>query len=176
MRNNVLILLLFFAFCCGCASSVRVKQMIPDTNDLVFRNTGKTLCIAPVLGGEGDGFWEGSKISSDKFQKALLESLQKSNLFTKVNLTDTAAYRLEARVMSQDQPAVGLNMTVTLKVIYQIFETSTNTKIYDEFISSKYTATFGSALMGAVRLVKANEGAVRENIKSFLNSLAQAKL
>lgn len=179
MHKKLFFLLISLSLMGGCATSVKVKNMVPKTDDLVFTSTGKTLNVDRVKGGEDDSFWTGSKISAANFQSALFESLQKSNIFSDVQIVQVnkaADYKLIAHVMSQEQPAFGINMTVTLKVVYQIFETATDAKVYDKLIAAKYTATFGSALAGSARLIKANEGAVRENIKSFLSGLARARL
>ena len=68
---------------------------------------------------------------------------------------------------------IGLDMTSTLSVKYTMTELATGEKVWQEDIASKYTAKLTSCCIGSIRLNKANEGAVRENIKQLVDKLAE---
>lgn len=161
----------------GCAASPRILNMVPATDQSQFSNTNKTITIKMVHGGrESDPIFEGSKIDNTSFMGALLQALKNTNLFTAVNPPANPDYNLTALILSQDQPFIGLNMTVTLLVRYTITRETDGVQIWQKDIISKYTATVGDAFVGATRLNKANEGSVRENIKLLLEDLSKLEL
>jgi len=150
--------------------------MIALTAQNKFVRTDKTISVKMVYGGkESDPIFTGSKIDNTSFMGALLISLTNSNLFSKINPSESPDYYLSAMILSQDQPFAGLDMTVTLFVRY-IISGKDETQIWQKDILSQYTAAFGDAFVGATRLNKANEGAVRENIRLFLEELSKVKL
>lgn len=169
MRNiKTILLLVGIALMAGCASSPQLLDMIPKDEKLVFESTGKSLKIVRATGGEETNPMGSSKINAKDYKLALIESIKKSNLFTQVSFDNISDYELTATILSQDQPAIGLDMTVTLTVAYVIKSSSTGDKVFDKPITASYTASVGEAFVGVTRLRKANEGAVRENIKRFL--------
>lgn len=160
----------------GCASAPKVVNMILRDCNLQFSSTGKTLKIGTATGGEESTAWAGSKISAADFNQAVRESLQNSGLFKTVTFQNGSDYILTASLLNQDQPEIGLDMTVSLTVVFTIVDNSTGEKVFNEVITRSYTATWGDAFVGATRLSKANEGAVRENIKGLLYLLSKTKL
>ena len=69
-------------------------------------------------------------------------------------------------------PVWALPLKVDLAVKYVVTEKATNKVVYDSRVISSYKARFGEAFAGTTRVRKANEGAVRENIKKFIEELA----
>lgn len=168
---------LLIAMLAGCATSPRILNMVPATDQYQFSNTNKTIKVGIVYGGdESDPIFSGSKIDNSSFMGALIQALTNSNLFIKVNPSDSADYNLTAQILSQDQPFMGLNMTVTLLVRYTIIRETDSYQIWQKDIISQYTATVGDAFVGATRLNKANEGSVRENIKLLLEDISKLEL
>jgi len=156
----------------GCASAPKVINMIPPDEGHVFRNTNKTIKVEAAFGGkETDPLWEGSKIDNITFMGALLTSLAQSHMFTEVNPSENPDYTLTPFIMTQSQPAFGIDMTVTLLVKYTLSNAEDETQLWEKDILSSYTATLGDAFVGVTRIRKANEGAVRENLKSLLQEL-----
>lgn len=161
----------------GCASSPRILNMVPPTDHYQFSNTNKTIKVEMVYGGqESDPIFEGSRIDNTSFMGALLQGLTNSNLFKKVNPSENPDYYLTAMILSQDQPLMGFNMTVTLLVRYTITSGIDKTQTWQKDIVSQYTATVGDAFVGATRLNKANEGSVRENIRLLLEEISKLEL
>ncbi len=62
-------------------------------------------------------------------------------------------------------------MTVTAYVKYEIVDQKTRKTIYGKEIRVPYTATMGDAFLGAERLKIANEGAVKSNIRQFIEEI-----
>jgi len=177
MKTMSLFLLILISFLSGCAFSPSLLNMVPVTTQYQFTNTGKTITIKMVYGGEeSDPIFKGSRIDNASYMGALNQSLANSNLFSKINPSGNPDYYLDVMIISQNQPFAGFNMTVTLLVRYTIINGKDNTQIWQKDISSKYTAAFGDALVGATRLNKANEGSVRENIRNFLEEISKLKL
>lgn len=174
IKTNLLVFGIFLII--GCAASPELMNMIPKDETLVFESTGKSIKIGNATGGNETNPMGYSKINSRDFRLALIESLRKSNLFAKLISEGDADYHLTTELVTQDQPAFGLNLTVTLKVIYILTNTLTGEKLFDKLIASSYTAGMGEAFVASTRLTKANEGAVRENIKLFIKDLSQLQL
>jgi hypothetical protein len=74
------------------------------------------------------------------------------------------------------QPVVGIGMTVTATVQYQMKEIDSEKIVLSEIISRPYTAKFSDAVIAVYRLQKANEGAARQNIKAFIDRLSNLNL
>ena len=167
------VLLLMLPAWVGCASTPKIQAMVPNTGEVVFQQTGTSLAVGEVGGGTGSDMWKGSKINGSDVRLALIEALRQSNLFTEVTAEGAAAHTLTATLLTQNQPGVGIGMNVQLTIRYVVTHTATGREVFNERVSSSYTAAFGEALVGATRVRKANEGAVRENIRQLLERLEQ---
>lgn len=157
----------------GCSFAPKVTRMVPEGDDVTFASTDASLVVGTVQGGEESSAWEGSKISPEEYRLALIQALQQSNLFTEIasEAGGEADYELATFLLSQQQPAVGLGMTVDLVVRYQLIDRNSGSDVFNDRIVSSYRAGVGEAFVGAKRLRKANEGAVRENIKQLLQQI-----
>jgi hypothetical protein len=85
-------------------------------------------------------------------------------------------YQLIADLTRLDQPMLGFDMTVNSTVRYSLIETQSRKEVYGRVIQVGYTAKVSDAFIGSQRLKLANEGAVNENIKAFINDLVALKL
>lgn len=156
----------------GCASSAKPAAMVPERLPAV-RQTGSSVSTK-VLGGEQTNPMWMSKISSEDFRIALDQALIDSGLFGEVVLVNAAEYRLEVFLLSVDQPALGLDMTVKLKARWRLTRAGENNSLWEQVIATAYKAKFGESVVAVTRLRKANEGAARENIAEGLRRLSQA--
>jgi hypothetical protein len=164
-------------FVSGCSVAPQAVNMVPDSRGFQFKPSGKTLQVKMVSGGEeSDALIAGSKINDTNFYEALTLSLIRSGLFANVNTENLRDYSLTAAILNQDQPVMGLNMTVSMVVGYTLTRISDQTVVMKETIPSTYTAKMGDAFVGMTRVKKANEGAVRENISQFLQKLSKLEL
>jgi len=168
------LILVFFIF--SCSTMPRVAEMVPETQDIEFKSTGKSVKVGFASGGRDETAFSGSQINSRDMRKALIIAIEKSNLFSEVAQEGTKDYDVSFRIMSQDQPSFGIGMTVSLKVLYKLVNISTEDVVFEKLIISKFTAGMGDAFVGATRLKMANEGAVRENIHSFLKTISKLEL
>lgn len=174
--NMILIISLSFILL-NCATSPRILYMVPPVEEFNFVNTNKSISVNYSYGGqESDPIFEGSKIDNASFTGALITALNNSNLFSEINPSGNAYYNLSALILSQNQPMLGFDMTVTLLVRYTLTRGVEGTEVWQKDVLSSYTATVGDAFVGATRLKLANEGVVRENIKMLLEYLSQLNL
>ena len=169
------LVILSAAILAGCATPAAVEQMavslpITQTNS-ALKNS---VAVAVVTGGrETNSMWT-SQVSSDAFRRALEQSLESAGMFSKV--VAGSKYQLTADLTRLDQPMMGFDMTVGSTVRYSLIETLTRKEVYARVIQVSYTAKMSDAFMGAQRLKLANEGAVKANIKEFVNDLLALKL
>jgi hypothetical protein len=151
--------------------------MVPSLDKSSINHSDKKIKVVHVIGGkEGDPMWEGSKIDSVSFKSALHIALQNSQVLYLADANQATDYSLSVLLLYQEQPSFGLDMTVSLTVRYYITDNKTDKTIWTKDIPTSFTATMGDAFVGATRLTMANEGAVRENIKSFIIELSKLKL
>lgn len=66
-------------------------------------------------------------------------------------------------------------MTVKAVVNYKLTDKTSHNTILKETIDSSYTAQFSDSVVGVKRLRLANEGAIKENIKQFIEKLNHLK-
>lgn len=105
-------------------------------------------------------------ITNEDFKEALESSLIRSGMFKG---TGGGGYQIDAFIASIDQPAMGFSMRVNLEVNYVLRRNGA--VVWRKSIQSTYEAPTGEAFAGSVRLRKATEGAVRENITILVRSL-----
>jgi len=176
-RSNQIGITLFAlltAFLAGCATPARVDQMtVPavaqPTPQTAFRHS---IAIKDVTGGqETNPLWT-SQVSSAEFERALEASLQNAALLAP---RQAGKYQLSAQLGRLEQPLIGLNMTVTATVLYQLVERTTAKTVWEKTLVTPYTAKFTDSLLAVERLKLANEGAVKENIARLISDLSTAK-
>lgn len=98
--------------------------------------------------------------------KAALESSLAANGYLASN--GTPKFYVDAEIQNLEQPLIGLNMDVTASVTYKVSGEGTNA-LYP--ITAKGSATFSDSPIGADRVRIANERAMQQNIKLFLQAL-----
>lgn len=157
----------------ACASPAEMQNMVVDQSAVVAAapNTPfkEAIVIARVDGGEKTNPLWTSEVDGPAFRGALEMSLDRSGLLAKPSIA--AKYDLQAILASVDQPLFGLDLTVTSRVDYRLVERETLDVCFDKSVYSSYTATFGDSPIAIQRLRLANEGSIRENIKSFIQQL-----
>lgn len=156
----------------GCATQAQYAAMVPSNLQVV--NHYPDSITTSVTGGETTNPLWTSEVSSTGYKQALDVALQESELFSAVSSVSGSGsdYRLEVRLEKAKQPMVGLGMTVSLTSEWTVTRNSDNQTVWRDTVSSEYTAKFTEHLIGYERLRKANEGAVRENIRAGLERLS----
>jgi hypothetical protein len=156
----------------ACAQGARIDAMSDpgSARATALRSPYRqAIAVDRVTGGQDTNPLWVSKVGNADFRGALRNSLQANGL--RAVRPQRARYRLSAKLVTLDQPLVGLSFTVKSSVKYTLRDTRTGRAAYDDIVSAAYTATFGDSVLGVERLRLANEGAIRANIKAFLEDL-----
>jgi hypothetical protein len=155
----------------GCASPATVQGMVsaqPPATPIKSKVLLKNISVNQVAGGEAtDPLWM-SEVGAIAFKQALVESLQDSSLY---NELAASHYHLNANLVELKKPLMGIDLTDTCKVHYQLIDARTNKTVFDKVIVNQYTAEFSDALIEIKRQRLANEGVVRGNIHQLIEEL-----
>ena len=159
----------------GCASGARPGAMTAglDTAHIIDAKSPLYMAMAvnPIEGGKDTNpLWK-SNVSNQDFKTALEQSLQLNTMLA----TTRAKYNIAVTLDGLKQPLIGLDMTVTATVHYVVVANGGGKPIFDQVITSPYTANFSDAFVGMERLRLANEGAIRTNITNFITALSGVK-
>jgi hypothetical protein len=177
MYGNRVVLVLTILILGGCASPSRFEKMTISSRDAAIYHGSSILtnsvAVAKVSGGEETNPMWTSEIGSNEFELALIDSLVATKLLA---LDGKGKYTLSAVMMKVDQPMFGASFTVTSYIHYQLVRNSDNKIIFDQEISSPYTATMSDAFIGVERLKLANEGSARSNITELIDKLYLLKI
>jgi hypothetical protein len=160
----------------GCASAAKIENMVPTDVERVNPNSALAdqLYISSASGGdETNPMWT-SEISAEDFRKALEQALSNSGLLSEMR--SSGQYELRVFLDEVDQPFIGLDMTVTTKVTYEVIQRDTRERVFREQITASHTATMGEQFYGVERLRLANEGSAEENIKKFIKLLLELEM
>ncbi len=127
------------------------------------------IAVRDVTGGkETNPMWV-SNVSSSDFERALETSLRNGGLLAANR--QSGRYLLTAHMEKLEQPLMGFSMTVTATVRYVLHERATGKAVYEQSLSTPYTAGATDAFLGAERLKLANEGAIRNSIGKLMEEV-----
>ena len=170
--KTTLILLFFVIFISSCTvKAPDAEYMIPDIDYSKFTTIGQTLKVVEVKGGIKTNPMGRPTTGNEAFQEALISTLRKSGLFKEILTDGNSDYELFTEIVAQKWHP-GFSITSTLFVKYRLIETKSNQEIWKENVYSQYEAENEEAWLGQDRATKANEGAVRENLKLLLRKLS----
>jgi len=157
----------------GCASAAKIENMVPNDVEQVNPNSalaGQLFVSAASGGDETNPMWT-SEISAEDFRRALEQALSNSGLLSEMR--SSGQYELRVFLDEVDQPFIGLDMTVTTKVTYEVIHRDSRERVFREQIIASHTATIGEQFYGVERLRLANEGSAEENITMFIERLLE---
>jgi hypothetical protein len=162
----------------ACAQPARAPRMavhdVMSSSVTAGGGLEESFTVGGVSGGSPtNGLWT-PQIDDAAFREALERSLAVNRMLAA--LPDSARYVVFARLLEVERPVVGLSMRVAPRVAYRVFERGAPGEVFDDEIVTVHTARFGDAMLGAERLRLANEGAIRESIREFLNRFHAAWL
>lgn len=160
----------------GCASPATVTGMVSHqlpSMPMQTKALENNVAMDQVVGGESTNPMWLSEVGTQAFKQALVQSLQVSHLYGDLSHSH---YHLNASLLELKKPFIGLNLTDTCKVHYQLINATTHKTVFDKDITNQYTAKFSDALLAVERLRLANEGAVRTNIQELISDLYALKL
>jgi hypothetical protein len=156
----------------ACATPIPIGPMtVPLSSDAIITQASpayKAISLGTVTGGKDTNPLWISDVSNQNFHDALEQSLE---LYVLEADGAVGRYRLDVALVSIDQPAIGLDFTVTTKVHYTLVPKDGGPAKFDQTIETPYTAKFGDAFLGYERSRLATEGAVRENISAFIKQV-----
>lgn len=155
----------------GCATPSNFAAMSVSRNEMnMAKNQNKlfkeNITLAKLTGGQKSSLV--SKVDNQGFSKAIENSLSNVGFLSS---DPSAPYQLTVALEELKQPLMGLDLEVICKAKYTLYDNKQKKTVFEQTLTTPYTASFSSAFVGAERLRLANEGAVKENIKKFLMEL-----
>ena len=175
MRQRTGMMLLAAALLVGaCATPAERSNMTVSHISALAKPTDTSL-IGGIAVGSVDGGQETqplgtSEVDNEDFQGALTESLRNHGLLAEGN---APRYILYAHLLNLQQPLIGLNMTVTAKVNYELVDAVDGQPNQDKTVETEFTTPFGDAFGADERTRLASEGVIRENIREYLTWLSR---
>lgn len=157
----------------GCTTPAITEYMVPPPPVAGGRPADPSLLQAVAVhavagGSESNPLW-GSEVSDKEFTGALVRALKSAGLLTAD--TSSPRYRLDATLLSLEQPRSGPDIKVTCSVRYDLTDAATGKRVFSKAITTRFTATSRDAALAVTRLRIANEGAVRKNLGELLDQL-----
>lgn len=154
------------AACSNTADPVRMRAdvtMVPAEFQPPLR---ESMCVGQVTGAGNNPFWA-ARIGNREFEEALSDSLRANRLLAGPG---RCRFVIDVNLVAMTQPSISFSMEVTARVAYRVAARG-RADLLQETITSAFTATFSDSPVGATRLQRANEGAIRENIAMMLARL-----
>jgi len=149
----------------ACAG-ITPKRMVPDTAG-PERKIAQRVRVMPVVGAR-DTYLAGPAFPTHaQVYEALVATLEKAGIFAAVSAS-AGDVDLTTTLLSTDQQGL-LPYTVRLVANYK-FTARDGTVMWSETYDSSFSA---GDFAGATRTVNANEGAVRENLKAFVQGVRE---
>jgi len=158
----------------GCASPASHEGMTPQ--NLTISKKHPSSVSVETKGGSETGAMDSSNISNADFKAAIESSIVKSSLFKNVLQGKNGDYELTVSVTDMSKPLFGASFTVEMETAWSLVKKSDNSIAMRKVIKTAHTATMGDALVGAIRLRLAVEGAARENIAQGLKAISDLGL
>lgn len=150
----------------ACAG-ISPQRMVPDTTAGPERKIAQRVRVLPVTGARDTFFGGPAFPKPEQVHEALVATLEKAGIFAGVS-PGAGDVDLTATLLSTDQSGF-LPTTVRVVANYK-FTARDGTLLWSETYDSSFSA---SDLGGASRTLNANEGAVRENLKAFVQGVRE---
>ena len=155
----------------GCASASKPGAMLASVSEqTIISETSplrEAVRVGDVDGGKKTNPLWSSQVSSEDFSEALRQSLSAHAMLS----GGEGDYRLDASLLKVKQPFIGIDMTVTSTVLYELTNLKTGAVVFEETIETPYTAKMSDAFVGVKRLQLANEGSIKSNISSIIKMM-----
>jgi hypothetical protein len=151
----------------GLAACATQQAMTVDSGAVVNSNPKyrNAIAVRSVSGGQMMNALTVMGVANEPL-KAALESSLASNGY--LAMSGNPRFYVDAEILNLDQPLIGLDMDVTAEVTYKISGAGA-AATYP--IKTTARATFSDSPIGADRVRIANERAMQQNIKQFLQAL-----
>jgi mRNA-degrading endonuclease toxin of MazEF toxin-antitoxin module len=149
----------------GCATpaGMTVAPVAAEKGNPKYKNS---IAVRNVTGGKMMNALTITQVENDVFKSALESSLAAYGYLT----TGKAKYHVDVELGELDQPLIGVEFNVKSTVTYKLAGPD-GAKTYP--ITATGTATMSDSVVGADRIRIANERAMQENIRSFLQQMSR---
>lgn len=131
--------------------------------------------VAVTVGGVSAHPTAQRHLSDATVTEALVAAIEQNKSFSRVIKGAGADYQLNVALLTAEYPAMGLNFTVKVEMIWSL-KRADGTSVWQDSLRSEGTATTSEAFAGAERIRMAAERAVRENIAQGLGKISKLKL
>lgn len=160
---RVTVVAMLAAMLAGCATQ---QAMTVGAGDVVtpVAKYRQALAVGEVKGGQAMNVLTVPGVTSEAFKAALESSLAANSYMAQ----GTPKYVINVEIQDLKQPLMGLDLDVTSSVIYRVTGGGTTTP-YN--IQATATAGVSDSLIAADRMRVANERAMKDNIRKFLQAL-----
>jgi hypothetical protein len=148
----------------GCATqqAMTVSTTIASPSPK-YRNA---IAVRSVTGGQMMNALTMPGVTDEPFKNALVSTLATNGYFAQPGAA--SKFYLDAEIQNLEQPLIGLDLEVTANVTYKV---SGAGKVDVYPVKAKGSASFSDSPMAADRLRIANERAMQQNIKQFMEGL-----
>jgi len=166
----------------GCTTA-RMQAMMPNSPELATKYP-YSVCVGYAGENVRDassrnpnaakyfGRDNATSVGAQTFMDTVVAAVRKSGLFQNVVTEGAADYRLDVNIISEIQPAPGLQIKSTLVTAWKLTHCSNGKVVSDELIEKTHAATPGSF----VGVRSAVEGAVRKSIEEGIQRLSRPGL
>ena len=151
----------------GLAACATPAAMTVNSSEVVASNPKyrNAVTVRSVTGGQAMNALTVMGVANEPFQAALESSLAANGYLAR---SGSPKFYIDARIVNLDQPLIGLDLDVTANVSYEVSGAGPPATYP---IKTTARATFSDSPIAADRMRVANERAMQENIKQFLQAL-----
>lgn len=151
----------------GCAGAITREALVPDTIDATVKHTQSV--SVNVSGAESTR----TRITNETFAEALVDSINKSKIFSKALQEKGGEYILEVTFVNFERPTFAASVTIKMEAAWRLKRADNSSVVWQESIKSEHTATMSDAMVGATRWKMAEEGTARNNIRAGLDKIGK---
>jgi hypothetical protein len=175
MSKKIIFSFVMLVVLSGCAAAPADKQAmmvkLNSASRIVKEEQKGKFEVNFVTGGKATNpFWT-SQVSNESFESALKDSLAAAGLAS--NDKANSLYKINADLVSLEQPMFGLTFDVVSTINYQVQGES----VVKNFpIKATGTATTSDAFVAITRLKIANEKSIQANIMEFIKQLSSSDI
>jgi len=165
---------LVLLFLGACATPLKQEQLIPETVQVTTHTTGKGIQVGPVVVAEvpkpswTEPQWQ--RLNQETFTSAIVDTLDRSGLFSTTSTAGPADYRLSAEVVAQKLVGTMSNIMLLL-VRYQLTDMASGNILWTENLLSFHHLSAADVFMGTDRVAQVVETAVRQNLQQLVARL-----
>jgi len=147
---------------CATPAAMTVNSSAVVASNPKYRNA---MAIRSVTGGQVMNALTIMGVDNEPFKAALESSLAANGYLAR---SGTPKFYIDAKIVNLEQPLIGLDLDVTANVTYEVSGAGPPASYP---IKSTARATFSDSPIAVDRMRIANERAMQENIKQFLQTL-----